>query len=55
VELTDRLGEIIVEEALNRTGGNRSKAAELLGLSRPTLLAKMEKYGVKTQTTVKHD
>ena len=55
VELTDRLGEIIVEEALNRTGGNRSKAAKLLGLSRPTLLAKMEKYGVKTQTTVKHD
>jgi nitrogen regulation protein NR(I) len=55
MELADRFAEMIIEEALNQTGGNRSHAAKLLGLSRPTLLAKMEKYDIRTQTAVKHD
>ncbi|MBF0530505.1 MAG: hypothetical protein HQK55_14800 [Deltaproteobacteria bacterium] len=52
-ELTDHVAGIIILEALNMTGGNRTKAAELLGLSRPTLQAKMEKYNFRTVTSVK--
>ncbi len=37
---------ILVNEALAATGGNRSKAAELLGLSRPTLHSKIDKYNL---------
>jgi DNA-binding protein Fis len=34
------------------TGGNRSRAARLLGLSRPTLNAKIEKYNLQIETSV---
>jgi len=53
VDLVDRFSELIIVEALNRTGGNRSQAARLLGLSRPTLLAKIDKYGIRMETSVK--
>lgn len=33
--------------ALEQSGGNRTKAAELLGISRRALLRKMEKYSIK--------
>lgn len=46
-DLVDRFSSIVITEALNQTGGNRSKAARLLGLSRPTLLARMDKYGIR--------
>jgi transcriptional regulator with AAA-type ATPase domain len=36
-----------IREALRRTGGNKSQAARLLGLSRNGLAIKMERYGVK--------
>jgi nitrogen regulation protein NR(I) len=49
----DRFAAILVEEALNHTGGNRSRAAKLLGLSRPTLHAKIEKYHLTLETSVK--
>ena len=49
----DHFGGIIVGEALNLTGGNRSSAAKLLGISRPTLHAKIEKYHLKIETIVK--
>lgn len=52
-ELSDHVTGLIVSEALTMTGGNRTKAADLLGLSRPTLLAKMEKYNLRTETSVK--
>jgi DNA-binding NtrC family response regulator len=48
--LMDRFGALLVREALNLTGGNRSRAARLLGMSRPTLLARIEKYGLKLET-----
>jgi two-component system nitrogen regulation response regulator GlnG len=46
-------GSIIISEALNLTDGNRTRAAQLLGLSRPTLHSKIDKYGLKLETTVK--
>ncbi len=49
----DHFGSLLVGEALNITGGNRSQAAKLLGISRPTLHAKIDKYNLKIETTVK--
>ncbi|MFC1821885.1 sigma-54-dependent transcriptional regulator [Thermodesulfobacteriota bacterium] len=49
----DRLASTLISEALNLTGGNRSQAAKLLGLSRPTLHSKIEKYSLKLETSVK--
>jgi len=46
--LLDYTAELIIREALQITGGNRSQAARLLGLSRPALLGRMEKYGIRT-------
>ena len=48
----DRFSSILIAEALNMTAGNRSQAAKLLGLSRPTLHAKMDKYHLKLETSV---
>ena len=45
-QLMDSMGMIVVKEALGISKGNRSQAARMLGLSRPTLLAKMERYGL---------
>ena len=38
--------ERLVRQAMDRTGGNISVAAKLLGVSRPTLYAKLKKYGL---------
>lgn len=48
----DRFASMLISEALNLTGGNRSRAAKLLGLSRPTLISKIEKYRLKFETSV---
>jgi nitrogen regulation protein NR(I) len=53
--LMDRCASILISEALNITDGNRSQAARLLGLSRPTLHSKIEKYGLKFKTSVKEE
>jgi nitrogen regulation protein NR(I) len=39
----------LIRKALERTGGVRSKAAQLLGLNRTTLLEKMKKMGIEMQ------
>ena len=39
--------EQLVRQALERTGGNIQRAAALLGLSRPSLYRRMEKYGIE--------
>jgi transcriptional regulator with PAS, ATPase and Fis domain len=36
----------LIAQALERTGGNRTKAAELLGISRHTLLYRIDKYNL---------
>ncbi len=51
--LTERFIKMLIVETLKLTGGNRSRAAELLGISRPTLLSKIEKYQIKLETSVK--
>jgi nitrogen regulation protein NR(I) len=48
----DFFARILVHEALTYTGGNRSRAAKLLGVSRPTLHAKIDKYHLKIETSV---
>ena len=42
--LLTALDRLLVSEALRRSHGNRTKAANLLGLTRPTLHAKIRKY-----------
>ena len=44
--LMDEMGATIIREALALYSGNRSQTARMLGLSRPTLLARIEKYGL---------
>jgi len=51
--LIDRFGSIVIGEALSLTDGNRSRAAKMLGLSRPTLQSKIEKYNLVFETSVK--
>jgi DNA-binding NtrC family response regulator len=53
--LMDQYASIVVGEALILAGGNRSRAAKLLGLSRPTLHAKIDKYGLRVKTSVEEN
>jgi nitrogen regulation protein NR(I) len=50
LEMADKL---LVAEALRATNGNQTHAARLLGLSRPTLQAKMRKYGLRRETSIR--
>ena len=45
--LRDAVSELertLIRQALERTGGNKSRAAELLGISYPSLLSKFREY-----------
>jgi two-component system nitrogen regulation response regulator GlnG len=53
--LIDQIASLLISEALDITNGNRSRAAKLLGLSRPTLQSKIEKYRIKMETSVKSE
>ena len=47
--LTAFMGDIertLVQKALERAGGNRSRAAELLGINRTTLIEKLKRFGI---------
>ena len=47
----DHVASLLIEEALDITQGNRSRAAKLLGMSRPTFHSKIEKYGIRIGTS----
>jgi len=51
-DFIDIVSSIVVAEALKITNGNRSQAAKLLSLSRPTLHAKIDKYNIKLKTEI---
>ena len=48
---TDQFSAVLITEALNMTGGNRTRAAKLLGLSRPTLISRIEKHRIRFETS----
>ncbi len=45
-ELLEKVEKLMIGEALRRSQGNRTQAALLLGMPRPTLHARMQKYGL---------
>jgi transcriptional regulator PpsR len=45
-ESTDMIEKLCIEAALELTGDNRASAAEILGLSRQSLYAKLRRYGL---------
>jgi len=52
VSFKDAVGEFetkLIEQALERTGGNKNKAATLLKLNRTTLVEKIKKLGIQTE------
>ncbi len=53
--LVDHFAKIVIGEALILTEGNRSRAAKLIGLSRPTLQSKIEKYQIQIKVAVTDD
>jgi nitrogen regulation protein NR(I) len=53
--LMDQFAKTVIAEALQLTDGNRSRAAAMLGISRPTLLSKIDKFQLKTETSVRGD
>ena len=50
--LLERVERLAVVEALRLAEGNRSQAAKRLGISRPTLLDRIDKYKLRTNTVV---
>jgi nitrogen regulation protein NR(I) len=48
----DHFSAMVITEALNLNGGNRSRAAKMLGLSRPTVNSKIEKHRIRFETSV---
>ncbi|SLM32537.1 Two component, sigma54 specific, transcriptional regulator, Fis family [Desulfamplus magnetovallimortis] len=51
-DFMDTLARIVISEALELTNGNRSQAAKILGISRPTLHARIEKYQIHCRAQV---
>jgi DNA-binding NtrC family response regulator len=50
----DEFAAMLISETLRMTGGNRSKASKMLGISRPTLHARIAKYNIEIQASVKN-
>jgi len=45
-----RWEKVLIERALQSTGGNRTRAAQLLGISRYALRYRMKKLGIRERT-----
>ena len=43
----DELEKRLIKEALQKAGGNKTKAAQLLGLTRRRLYSMMERFGFR--------
>ena len=43
----DEVEKDLIDQAMKRTNNNQTKAAELLGISRHTLIYRLDKYGIK--------
>jgi Fis family transcriptional regulator len=41
----------LIEEILKRTGGNQSRAAGMLGITRNTLRTKMQRYSIEAHSS----
>jgi nitrogen regulation protein NR(I) len=54
-EIMDLIEKLLVVEALRRTGGNQTRAAQLLGLARPTFQTKMQRFGIRRETPYQED
>jgi len=50
--LLETVEKELIREALRRCSGNQSKAAEMLGIPRPTLHAKLQRHGIRTTAVV---
>jgi DNA-binding NtrC family response regulator len=46
-DLLEKVERLLLNEALERAAGNRSQAARILGLARPTFHAKLQRYGLQ--------
>lgn len=44
------LEKMLIEKALERTGGNQLTAAKILGLNRNTIRAKIKKFGINIES-----
>ncbi len=49
-QFLEKVERMLLADALRRTKGNQTRAAQLLGLTRPTLHAKMQKHGLHTKS-----
>jgi transcriptional regulator PpsR len=54
-ESTDMIEKLCIEAALELTGDNRASAAEILGLSRQSLYAKLRRYGLGDLTSAESE
>ena len=43
----EELNNKFIKEALELSGGNKTKAAKMLGISRPTIVYRIDKFGIK--------
>lgn len=51
-DMISHFASLVIVEALTVTSGNRSETARLLGLARPTLIGKMQKYDIQIEALV---
>jgi transcriptional regulator with GAF, ATPase, and Fis domain len=48
-EIEARFFHRVIRDALNRSGGNKTRAAQLLGIPKTSLYNRMKKYGIDTE------
>ncbi len=51
-EVLSKVEKTLIQEVLTQTKGNQTKAAKILGLSRPTLKEKIDRHGLKKEVLI---